>query len=293
MNLTPEDEVVFPASEHHSNYMPWRVVATPKLVDIDDEAVPKWSQLGSRLSKHTRLVSVAHVSNVTGVIAPVEEWIATAHKAGVPVILDASQSVAHLPIDVRALDVDFMGFSSHKMFGPNGVGVLYVRRDHFEKLGLGNVGGGMVAMHAEDSFAAMEAPFRYEAGTPNIEGVIGLGAAVDYLRSVGMPAIAAHVRGLAEQMMAGLAELPNATILGRSASERIALATVSLPLPSMRQQDIARLLADAHGIFVSGGFHCAHVLHHRLRLDGTLRASAHIFNDSGDIDALLNALRDL
>ncbi len=293
MNLTAEDEVVFPASEHHSNYMPWRVVASPKLVDIDEEAVPKWSQLASRISKHTRLVSVAHVSNVTGVIAPVEEWIATAHKAGVPVILDASQSVAHLPIDVRALDVDFMGFSSHKMFGPNGVGVLYVRRDHFEKLGLGNVGGGMVALHAEDSFSAMEAPFRYEAGTPNIEGVIGLGAAVDYLRGVGMAAIAAHVRTLADQMMAGLAELPNATILGRSARERIALATVSLPLPSMRQQDIARLLADAHGIFVSGGFHCAHVLHHRLRLDGTLRASAHIFNDSGDVEALLNALRDL
>jgi cysteine desulfurase/selenocysteine lyase len=293
MNLTAGDEVVFPASEHHSNYMPWRVAATPKLVDIDDEAVPKWSQLASRLTKHTRLVSVAHVSNVTGVIAPVEEWIATAHKAGVPVILDASQSVAHLPIDVRQLDVDFMGFSSHKMFGPNGVGVLYVRRDHFADLGLGNVGGGMVAMHGEEGFAAMEAPFRYEAGTPNIEGVIGLGVAVDYLRGIGMAAIAAHVTELAEQMMAGLAELPNATVLGRSASNRIALATVSLPLPSMRQQDIARLLADAHGIFVSGGYHCAHVLHNRLRLDGTLRASAHIFNDSDDVEALLNALRDL
>ncbi|HLF10049.1 MAG TPA: cysteine desulfurase [Gammaproteobacteria bacterium] len=293
MNLSAEDEVVFPASEHHSNYLPWRIAATPKLIDIDEEAVPKWSQLASRLSKRTRLVSVAHVSNVTGVIAPVEEWIATAHKAGVPVVLDASQSVAHLPIDVRALDVDFMGFSSHKMFGPNGVGVLYVRRDHFAKLKLGNVGGGMVAMHAEDRFEALEAPFRYEAGTPNIEGVIGLGAAVDYLRSVGMQAIAAHVRNLAEQLMSGLAELKDATVLGRSVRDRIALATVSLPLPSMRQQDIARLLADAHGIFVSGGFHCAHVLHHRLRLDGTLRASAHIFNDSSDVEALLGALREL
>ena len=293
MNLTQEDEVVFPASEHHSNYLPWRVAAKAVLVDIDEEAVPKWSQLASHLSKRTRLVSVAHVSNVTGVVAPVEEWIATAHKAGVPVMLDASQSVAHLPIDVRALDVDFMGFSSHKMFGPNGVGVLYVRRDHFAKLGLGNVGGGMVAMHAEDRFAALEAPFRYEAGTPNIEGVIGLGAAVDYLRSVGMQAIATHVRNLAEQLMRGLAELPNVTILGRSVRDRIALATVSLPVPSMRQQDIARLLADAHGIFVSGGFHCAHVLHHRLRLDGTVRASAHIYNDSSDIEAFVGALREL
>jgi cysteine desulfurase/selenocysteine lyase len=293
LHLTEEDEVVFPASEHHSNYMPWRIAAKVVLIDIDDEAVPKWSQLQSRLSKRTRLVSVAHVSNITGVVAPVEEWIATAHRAGVPVMLDASQSVAHVPIDVRALDVDFMSFSSHKMFGPNGVGVLYVRRDHFATLGLGNVGGGMVAMHAEDRFEALEAPFRYEAGTPNIEGVIGLGAAVDYLQSVGMKTIAAHSRELAKQMMRGLAELPSATVLGRSAQDRIALATVSLSLPSMRQEDIARLLADAHGIFVSGGFHCAHVLHHRLRLDGTLRASAHVFNDSSDIEALLGALREL
>jgi cysteine desulfurase/selenocysteine lyase len=293
LRLTAEDEIVFPASEHHSNYMPWRVDATPKLVDIDDEAVPKWSQLQSKITKRTRLVSVAHVSNVTGVIAPVEEWIETAHAAGVPVMIDASQSIAHLPIDVRALNVDFMGFSSHKMFGPNGVGVLYVRRDRFAELGLGNVGGGMVAMHAEDRFEPLEAPLRYEAGTPNVEGVIGLGAAVDYLRSVGMAKIAAHSRALADQLMRGLAELSHATVLGRSARERIALATVSLPLPAMSQQDIARLLADAHGIFVSGGYHCAHVLHHRLHLAGTLRASAHIYNDSADIEAFLAALREL
>jgi cysteine desulfurase/selenocysteine lyase len=293
LNLRPDDEVVFPASEHHSNYMPWRVAATPRLVDIDAEAVPKWPQLPSLLGPRTRLVSVAHVSNVTGVIAPVEEWIATAHAAGVPVMLDASQSVAHLPIDVHALDVDFMGFSSHKMFGPNGVGVLYVRRDRFDELGLGNVGGGMVAKHAEAGFDALEPPFRYEAGTPNIEGVIGLGAAVDYLLGIGMPAVAAHVRELSDRLMRGLAELPHATVLGRSARERIALATVSLPLPAMRQQDVARLLADAHGIFVSGGYHCAHVLHDRLRLDGTIRASAHIYNDAGDIDAFVGALRDL
>jgi cysteine desulfurase / selenocysteine lyase len=293
LRLMAEDEIVFPASEHHSNYMPWRVDATPVLVDIDDEAVPQWSQLRSKITKRTRLVSVAHVSNVTGVIAPVEEWIETAHAAGVPVMIDASQSIAHLPVDVHALNVDFMGFSSHKMFGPNGVGVLYVRRDRFAELGLGNVGGGMVAMHAEDRFEPLEAPLRYEAGTPNVEGVIGLGVAVDYLQGIGMAKIAAHSRALADQLMRGLAELPHATVLGLSARERIALATVSLPLPAMSQQDIARLLADAHGIFVSGGYHCAHVLHHRLHLAGTLRASAHIYNDAADIEAFLSALREL
>jgi cysteine desulfurase/selenocysteine lyase len=227
------------------------------------------------------------------VIAPIEEWTEKAHAAGVPVLVDASQSVAHLPIDVHALGVDFLGFSSHKMFGPNGVGVLYVRRDRFAELKLGNVGGGMVAMLADDRFEPLEAPFRYEAGTPNIEGVIGLGAAVDYLLRIGMRSVAAHSRALAAQLIEGLESLPQATVLGRSVRDRIALATVSLPWPAMSQQDIARLLADAHSIFVSGGFHCAHVLHHRLNLDGTLRASAHLYNDAGDIEAFIRALRDL
>jgi cysteine desulfurase/selenocysteine lyase len=291
--LAPDDEVVFPASEHHSNYLPWYLTAKPRLVDLDAEAVPKWSQLRELLCPRTRLVTVAHVSNVTGVVAPVDEWIATAHRAGVPVLIDASQSVAHLPLDVHALDVDFLAFSAHKMLGPNGVGVLYVRRDRFAELGLGNVGGGMVALLGEDRFEPLEAPFRYEAGTPNVEGVIGLGAAVDYLLRIGMQAVAAHSRSLAAQLMEGLNGLAEATVLGRSVRDRIALATVSLPWPAMRQQDVARLLADAHGIFVSGGFHCAHVLHHRLALDGTLRASAHIFNDAGDIEAFVRALHDL
>jgi cysteine desulfurase/selenocysteine lyase len=293
LKLTPADEVVFPASEHHSNYLPWRLMASPKLVDIDEEAVPRWSQLKERLGPRTRLSSFAHVSNVTGAVAPVEEWISTSHAAGVPVLLDASQSVSHLPLDVRALGVDFLAFSSHKMFGPNGVGVLFVRRERYGELGLGNVGGGMVALLADDRFEALEPPFRYEAGTPNIEGVIGLGAAVDFLLGIGMKRVAAHSRALGEQLMRGLASLPEATVLGRSVRDRVALATVSLPWPAMRQQDVARLLADAHGIFVSGGYHCAHILHHRLRLDGTLRASAHLFNDEDDIEAFVRALRDL
>jgi cysteine desulfurase/selenocysteine lyase len=151
----------------------------------------------------------------------------------------------------------------------------------------------MVAMLGDERFEPLEAPFRYEAGTPNVEGVIGLGAAVDFLLRIGMRTVAAHSRALAAQLMEGLGGLPEATVLGRSVRERIALATVSLPWPSMRQQDIARLLADANSIFVSGGFHCAHVLHHRLQLDGTLRASAQIYNDEGDIEAFVRALRDL
>lgn len=295
LTLQPDDEVVLPASEHHSNYMPWRLVAKPVLVDIDDETVPRYQQLKERIGPRTRLVTVAHVSNVNGVIAPVEEWAEIAHAAGVPIMVDASQSVSHLPIDVKKLGCDFLAFSSHKIFGPSGVGVLFVRRDRFDSLKLFNVGGGMVAYHGEDRFEAREAPFRFEAGTPNIEGAIGLGAAIEYVRSVGMDQIAAHSRALGEMMVRELKSLPEARVLGCSvpSERRVALCTLSLPVPSMSQANIARLLADSHAILVSGGFHCAHVLHHRAHLDGTLRASAHLYNDEGDIERLVSALRDL
>ncbi len=295
LGLGHEDEVVFPASEHHSNYMPWRLKAKTVLVDIDDEAVPRYQQLKERLTKQTKLVTLAHVSNVTGVVAPVEEWIATAHAAGVPVMVDASQSVSHLPIDVKQLDCDFMAFSSHKIFGPSGVGVLYVRKDRFEKLQLWNVGGGMVNYHGEDRYEVREAPFRYEAGTPNIEGAIGFGAAIDYVRAAKLSEIAKHSQALGAQMVEGLRALPGARVLGAHvpANQRVALCTISLPVPSMTQANIGRLLADSHGILVSGGFHCAHILHHRIHLDGTLRASAHLFNDEEDVERLIAALRDL
>jgi cysteine desulfurase/selenocysteine lyase len=289
------DEVVLPASEHHSNYMPWRLHAKPVLVDIDDETVPRYGQLKERITKATRLCTIAHVSNVNGVIAPVEEWAQIAHAAGVPIMVDASQSVSHMPIDVRALDCDFLAFSSHKIFGPSGVGVLYVKKDRFADLGLVNVGGGMVAYHGEDRFEAREAPFKYEAGTPNIEGAIGLDAALGWFRKIGAAEIGKHSRSLGELMMKELRALPGARVLGASvpAERRVALVTLSLPVPAMTQANIARLLADSHGILVSGGYHCAHVLHHRAQLDGTLRASAHIFNDEGDIERLVAALKEL
>jgi cysteine desulfurase/selenocysteine lyase len=295
LGLMPDDEVVFPASEHHSNYMPWRMWAKPVLVDIDDEAVPHWQQLSDRLTKRTKMVTVAHVSNVTGVIAPVEEWVDTAHKAGVPIMVDASQSISHLPVDVKKLGCDFLAFSSHKIFGPSGVGVLYVKRDRFDSLKLFNVGGGMVAYHGEDRVEVREAPFRYEAGTPNIEGAIGFGAAIEYVRAMGIDKIQEHSRRLGEMMVRELAKLPEAKILGgrQPAERRVALCTMSLPVPSMTQANIARLLADSHAICVSGGYHCAHVLHHRTQIDGTLRASAHLYNDEADVEKLVAALRDL
>ncbi len=295
LRLAPDDEVVLPASEHHSNSLPWRQHARAVAVDIDDEAVPRWEQLRERLSPRTRLVTLAHVSNVTGVVAPLEEWIATAHAAGVPVMVDAAQSISHLPIDVRSLDCDFLAFSGHKLFGPSGVGVLYARRDRMEELDLHLVGGGMVEYHDDERFEPRPAPFRFEAGTPAIEGAIGLGAAIEWVREKKLSEIAAHSRRLGALLVEGLASLPGARVLGASVpvERRVAICTLSLPVPSMDQTSLARWLADAHGILVSGGYHCAHILHHRMRLDGTLRASAHLFNDEADVEKLVVALREL
>jgi cysteine desulfurase/selenocysteine lyase len=293
LGLSADDEVVFPASEHHSNYLPWRLRARPVLVDLDAEAVPLYAQLPQRLTRRTRLVTLAQVSNVTGVIAPVEEWIEIAHRSGVPVMVDASQSISHLPIDVRELGCDFLAFSAHKLFGPSGVGVLYARRDRLEALEPWNVGGGMVSYHGETRLELRDAPFRFEAGTPNIEGAIGLEAAIEYVRAIGMEKIAAHSRRLGEIMMRGLRSLPGARVLGASAERRVALCTLTLERPSLSSTNIARLLADSHAILVSSGHHCAHVLHHRLKLDETLRASAHLFNDENDVEKLLRALREL
>jgi cysteine desulfurase/selenocysteine lyase len=286
-SLHAGDEVVFPASEHHSNYLPWRLHAKPVLVDLDDDAVPKYGQLRERLSPRTRLVTIAHASNVTGVIAPVEEWIELAHQRDVPVMVDASQSISHLPIDVQRLGCDFLAFSSHKIFGPSGVGVLYARRERLAALQPWNVGGGMVAYHGEERLELREPPFKFEAGTPDIEGAIGLGAAIEYVRAIGMDAIAAHSRKLGEVMFRELRSLPGARVLG--SGERIALCTLAVPSAN----NVARYLADSHAILISSGHHCAHVLHHRLKLNETLRASAHLFNDEEDVEKLVRALKEL
>jgi cysteine desulfurase/selenocysteine lyase len=225
----------------------------------------------------------------------VAQWIAAAHARGVPVLVDASQSASHLPIDVRALDCDFLVFSGHKVLGPSGVGVLYGKRERLDALGLYQVGGGMVTYHGDDRFTVQDVPWRFEAGTPNIEGVIGLGAAIAYLRGIGMAAAAAHSQALGRHLVEGLRAIPGTRILADSAplAERIGLAAFTVNAPGLGAEGVARALCDRHQILVSGGYHCAHILHHRLQLAGTVRASTHIFNTHAEIDHLLAALREL
>ena len=298
MKLTKDDEVVFPASEHHANWLPWRVQAKPVPMPIDHDGVPLWETLESLITSKTKLISIGHVSNVTGAIAPVDAVVATAKKHGIPVLLDAAQSLSHLAIDVKKLDVDFLAASSHKAFGPSGVGVLYAKREHLKTFPLYQVGGGMVSLNEDigvGDFIPRDVPFRFEAGTPAIEATIGFGAAIRWMRAIGMDTIRAHDIMLTRYLISGLRDIPGVRVLAADVppERRIALATFVVDAPGMTQENVARALCDMFGICVSGGYHCTHVLHARAKLDGTVRASPHIFTTTSEIDRLVAGVREI
>jgi len=298
MAIGPDDEVIFPASEHHANWLPWRVRGRPVLLPIDNDGVPRWEALPGLFSERTKLVAFAHASNVTGAIAPVAEVVAIAHARGIPVLLDAAQSISHLPIDVKRLGVDFLAASSHKAFGPSGVGILYASRSRLAGFPLYQVGGGMVALNddlGKGDLVPLDPPFRFEAGTPAIEATIGFGAAIRWMREIGMGAVREHDVALSRYLLARLSGVPGVRVLAGSlpAEQRIAVATCVVDAPAMTQENVARALSDLFGVCVSGGYHCAHVLHARLNLAGTMRASPHVFNTTADLDRLVDGLREL
>ena len=295
LGLRGDDEVVVTALEHHSNFLPWRAAARTVAVGLGDDGLPRYDEVERALSPRTRLLALAQVPNTTGVVAPVERWVALARERGLPLLVDAAQSASHLPIDVRALDCDFLVLSGHKLLGPSGIGVLYGKRERLAGLALYQTGGGMVRRHTDEGFTPHEVPQRFEAGTPNIEGAVGLGAAVGYLRALGMEAVRAHSLALGRHLVEGLREIPGARIVAGSAplERRIGLAAFTLAAPGLGQEAIARLLCDRYGILLSGGYHCAHLLHDRLGLDGTVRISTHVFNTHAEIDRALAALREI
>ncbi len=298
LQLGPEDEVVFPASEHHANWIPWRVHGKPVPVPIDEDGLPRWEQIESLITSKTKLVSIGHVSNVTGAIAPVEEVVRVAKARGVPVLLDAAQSLSHLPLDVTKLGVDFLAASSHKAFGPSGVGILWSKKDFLAKCPLYQVGGGMISLNNDidvGGFVPRDAPFKFEAGTPAIEATIGFGAAVKWLRAIGMDAIREHDLAMSRYLFEGLADIKGVRVLANKLpyDKRIALATFVVDAPAMTQESVARALCDMFGVCVSAGFHCTHVLHARAQLPGTVRASPHLYNTTEEIDVLLEGVREI
>lgn len=292
LGLGPEDEVLVTLAEHHSNLLPWRAVAKVVAIGSLPDGTPRWEELPALLSPRTKLIAVHHASNVLGTLAPLDELGRLARERGIPLLVDGAQAAGHVPVDVSAIGCDFYAFSAHKLGGPTGVGVLYAREPWLSRLRPWHWGGGMVAKVALSDEELKEGPHRFEAGTPNVEGVLGLGAALELLREVGMDEVAAHGRRLAAALLDVCARLPGVRVLGADDPNRPRIPLVALAIPpgALDAETLARTLADTSGVLVSAGRHCAHPLHDHAGADATLRASAWIVNDTDDVERFGQAL---
>ena len=292
--LRPGDEILLTEMEHHANLVPWqqaavRTGAVLRHIPIDVAGQLQLDTLDRLLTERTRVVAVTAVSNVLGTINPIGEIIRRAHEAGAVVLVDAAQSVPHQPTDVQALDADFLVFSGHKMLGPTGVGVLYGKRSLLEAMPPFLGGGSMIRRVWLDDFLPADLPDKFEAGTPPIVPAIGLGAAVDYLTSVGLEAIHQHELRLTRRAHEVLDALGGVTIFGPPPEQKAGI--VSFTLEGIHAHDIAQLL-DNHGIAVRAGHHCAMPLHKRLGVPATARASFYLYNTLEEVDQLGTALEE-
>jgi cysteine desulfurase/selenocysteine lyase len=292
-NLGPGDIVVLSLLEHHSNIVPWQLVtrergAELRYIDIDDSGRLRLEQLDDYLATgRVKLVSVTHVSNALGTINPVAEIVERAHAAGALALVDGAQSVPHLPVDVQALGVDFYAFSGHKMLGPMGIGVLYGRRELLEAMPPFLGGGDMIRTVTLEESTWADLPAKFEAGTPSVADAVALGVAVDYLQSLGLPAIRQHEKELVRYALARLDEIPGVTLYGPVGEDRSGV--VSFTLGDVHPHDIAGIL-DSEGIAIRAGHHCAQPLMRRLGVVATARASVYLYNTEEDIDRLVDGL---
>lgn len=293
--LGPGDEIVATEAEHHANLVPWqelaaRTGATLRIIGLHDDGTLRLDQAAELIGPRTRVVAFAHVSNVLGAIAPVTELVALAHEHGALVVLDACQSVPHLPVDVAALDVDFAVFSGHKMLGPTGVGALYGRADLLNALPPFLTGGSMITTVTLEAAEYLPAPQRFEAGTQRVSQAVALAAAVDYLDAVGMAAIAEHEEALGGRMLAALDEIPGVRVLGPGAgTPRVGLA--SFVVDGIHSHDVGQFLDD-RGIAVRVGHHCAQPVHRRFGATASTRISTYLYNTADEVDAAVAAVAD-
>jgi cysteine desulfurase / selenocysteine lyase len=283
------DVVIATALEHHSNLVPWQVLcaergATLRIAPIDARGRIDLAALAALLDERVKLVAVCQLSNVAGTIAPVAEIAALAHAVGAIVVVDGAQAVAHLPVDVSALGCDFYAFSGHKLFAPTGTGVLWGRRALLAAMPAWQTGGEMVAAVDDERARLREAPYRFEAGTPNIAGVIGLGAAIRYLATLDRAAVAAHEARLHRRLRDELAAQDGVRVLGAPEA-----AVVAFTVAGVHPHDVATIV-DRDGVAIRSGHHCAEPLHRRFGVDASARASLALYNDDDDIDALIAGL---
>jgi cysteine desulfurase / selenocysteine lyase len=283
---------VISAMEHHSNIVPWQMVceekgASLRVIPITDEGALQLEEYERLLGSHTRLVSIVHLSNVLGTVNPVQQMIATAHRRGVPVLVDGSQAAQHMTVDVQALDADFYVFTGHKLYGPTGIGVLYGKGRLLEEMPPYQGGGDMIKSVTFEKTTYNALPYKFEAGTPNIAGAIGLAAAVDYVTGIGRDRISAHERELLAYGTAELSEVPGLTLIGTAVEKSSVLSFV---MDGVHPHDIGTIV-DQEGVAIRTGHHCAQPLMQRLGIPATARASLALYNTREEIDALVAALQ--
>jgi cysteine desulfurase/selenocysteine lyase len=291
-NLKPGDLVVLTEMEHHSNLVPWHMLQMERSIELDfipltGDGLLDLDVYRSLLSRGPKLVSFTHMSNVLGTINPAAGIIRLAHEAGAITVIDGAQSVPHLKVDVQALDADFLAFSAHKMCGPTGIGALYGKTELLEAMPPFLGGGDMIKEVKLRSFRPNTLPHKFEAGTPAIAEAVGFGAAVDYLTSLGMEAVAAHEHEVTEYALERLEEIPGVKVFGPSAQHKGGVAAFTLE--GVHPHDVAQIL-DRDGIAVRAGHHCAQPLHEKFGIPATSRASFYLYNTKEEVDLLVDGI---
>ena len=290
-NVGPGDEIIVSNMEHHSNIVPWQMLCEEKgahlrVIPIDDSGELLMDEYERMLGPRTKLVSITHVSNALGTILPADQIVSLAHAQGVPVLLDGAQAVPHMPVDVRKLDCDFYVFSGHKLFGPTGTGILYGKGEVLDAMPPYKGGGDMIKSVTFEKTLYNDLPYKFEAGTPNIAGAIGLGAAVDYIDAIGFDGIAAHEDELLDYGTKALSSIGGLRIVGTATHKA---GILSFVIDNIHPHDIGTIL-DAEGIAIRTGHHCAQPVMERFQIPATARASMAFYNTKEDIDALVRGI---
>ncbi len=289
--LAEGDEIIITTMEHHSNIVPWQMLAAQtgaevKVIPISDEGELDMDAYRQMLGPKTRIVAVVHVSNALGTVNPVKEIIDAAHDAGAVALIDGAQAAPHLAIDVQALDSDFYTFSGHKVFGPTGIGVLHGKRELLEKMDAYQGGGDMIRTVSFEGTTYNDLPYKFEAGTPNIAGAIGLGAALEYVTNLGIDAIAAHEHDVLEAATRAIGDIPGVRLIGTAKDKS---SIVSFIMDGVHPHDVGTVV-DSEGVAIRTGHHCAMPLMQRYGVAATARASFALYNTREEVDALAAAL---
>ncbi len=290
--LRQGDQIVISALEHHSNIVPWQLLceqqgAQLRVAPVNPQGEVLLPELEQLLTPRTRLVAISHISNALGTINPVRKIVELAHRREIPVLIDGAQAVPHLPVDVQSLDCDFYAFSGHKMFGPTGIGILYGKEKWLEQMPPYQGGGDMILSVSFEKTVFNALPYKFEAGTPNIEGAIGLGAAIDYLQGLDIEGRIAHERELLEYGTSALSQFPGIRLIGTAAEKSSVLSFV---MADVHPHDVGTIL-DREGIAVRTGHHCAQPVLRQFGVDATVRASLAFYNTQQELDALIRGLR--